>query len=312
MRKIGNHRAPFLDYHKPGIFMITMNKDTLIPDFSDIVARGDASNPGVFVKPSPIGKFILDNLDNFQQVCSCAEIYCKIIMPDHIHFLIYVKKSMELALGEYLAIFKRKIYHQCLEAGLISSDYKRIFEPGFNDLFINPKIKIKVIKNYIFNNPYNRWIRFRTPNYFRRIDKRKICGIECSLYGNLSLLDNPFIYPVIVHRKDSREELKRKEELWKYAIMNGGVLVGGFISKKEKEIFSQIFENNGRMILVKDHGFESREKPKGILNHMCEKGNLLIVSPKYPSYTNLNDFRQICLFNNSLAEAVGRQGFESL
>lgn len=310
MSKIGNHRASFLDYHKPGIFMITMNKLHSIPKFSDIVGGAYNDKSRIYVRTTPMGRIIQRYIDNFNLICPNSEIYKYIIMPDHIHFLIYIKEKMDFTLGEYLAIFKRKIYTEAFQSGIIDNKTKTIFEIGFNDLFVNPKISLKTIKNYIQRNPERLWVRIKTPEYFSRVQEINIGEIKCSMYGNIGLLENPFCYPVVVHRKDSTQELEYKKDLWRYAIENGGVLTGAFISKPEKEVLEEIYAKDGKMILIKENAFNQREKPKGREFDLCKGGKLLIVSPQFPFTVGKDTFRRACLMMNAVAEKISNDSRE--
>lgn len=304
---IGNTRANFLDYHKPGLFMITMNKERQVPIFSSIIEEDNENKSGVYVITTDLGNIIREYLENIEKVCVHLEVWNYIIMPDHIHFLIYIKRKMDLTLGEYLAKFKKLINDEAKAKGLLTESQLRVFELGFNDLFVSKKIRINTIKRYIQNNPYWLWLRHKHPEYFEKIYNINLLDVKCSFYGNISLLDNPFKFPVVVHRADTCEQLNQKYELWRYAIKNGGVLCGAFISKKEKAIRDEIFMNGSKMILILSYSFDKREKPKGKLLDMCENGQLLIISPEFPFPRNEDSFRKECVFMNNFAEKLCKE-----
>lgn len=308
--KIGNHRAPFIDYRNPGIFMITMSRIEGIPDFSRIHLKHNPLQKklDVGVKYYDLGFTIFHQLRDNGFISPKILLRQYIIMPDHIHLLVEITERLDQPLGYYIAIFKRKIYHEAIKEKVLDPLLsKSIFKNGFNDQFLRSDRDLDTIYQYIKENPYRLWIRKEHPEYFQRI--RKICIGEtvCSLYGNFNLLQNPFIFPVVIHRKDSDEDLAAKKELWRYGLANGRVLVGAFIAKPEKSIFNGAAEYGGKIILISNTTLAEREKPTKMLFELCEKGQLLIISPEMgfpPSEKGVS--RRECLLMNSFAESLAK------
>lgn len=281
--KIGNRRASFIDYKKPGIFMITVNKSPGISPFSvvnpsmvagqqaqvsikDVVSRQTET---ISVRPdyTDLGYCIYRSLKEFDRICQKIKIRQYIIMPDHLHVLLEITQPLEEPLGNYMG----RIY------------------------------------NYIRTNPYRLYVRLRHPEFFTKIEKMVLAGEECSVYGNLNLLHNPFIYPVVIHRRDTEAIMERNKELWRYVLCNGGVLAGGFIAPKEKAIFKGAAAYGGKLILISNRAFGEREKPGGALFKLCETGRLLIISPKMdfgPKGDRIS--RRECLHMNSFAGRLAR------
>lgn len=308
--KIGNQRAAFIDYRNPGIFMITMNKAPGIPNFSKLWIDGELTNPKRRVKLqlSREGHIIKDCFKDFKNNYSDLTVLSNKIMPDHIHFIVKIERKIEKRLGEVIAKFKREIYNGFLLNKLISPSVKTIFEPGFNDQILVRRRNLQVLFDYVADNPYRLWIRHEHPEFFSRAQNIMLHETPCNLYGNRFLLQHPFIYPVIIHRSYSEDEIKRLKDIWRYAIYNDGVLVGAFISKKEKEILNEALEFGSKIILISNKTFETREKPSGRLFEHCCNGNLLIVSPDLTgmSQTDRGISRQECLYLNNMAEMIGK------
>lgn len=305
--KIGNSRAPFIDYSQPGIFMITVNKIKDLPPFSYLMVVSREPQEKIGVKYHDLGFIIYNVLKNFKIICPDIEIRQYIIMPDHLHILMQITHPLNATLGDYIAIFKREIFLRSEQASLQLNGHRSIFENGFNDQFLRWDRSLNVIYEYIRKNPERLWKIKQDPLYFSRISDRIINGKHCSLYGNLNLLANPFMSEVIIHRKDTREELSRKKELWRYVLANGGVLVGAFISDAEKEIFKGAANYGGKIILISNRGLAKREKPTGELFKLCSKGQLLIIAPELtvkPSEKGIT--REDCLQLNAFAESVAR------
>lgn len=108
---IGNKRASFVNYRKPGIFMISFNSLPVAGVLSEICVKGAEPNPDVFAVPNERGRIIRSYLKDFTRVCPDSEVLKSVIMPDHIHFIIYVKREIPMPLGNYMAKFKRQIYN---------------------------------------------------------------------------------------------------------------------------------------------------------------------------------------------------------
>ncbi|MCH5225986.1 MAG: hypothetical protein J1D77_08280 [Muribaculaceae bacterium] len=284
---IGNWRASFIDYRKPGIFLITMAKNDCIPPFSSILRTGrDDKYKGTNVKYDPIGYVISEKIKNFSELFPKLRILQYIIMPDHIHFILQITEELDKHLDAYMQEFKTKIFETCLQANLVShSDF--IFKYGYNDQFLIHSRKLNDLFVYIWENPYRLWIRKTKPEYFTKANEVSIFEVNCQLYGNLELLKNPFIYPVVVHRRYTEEKKKSLRQQWEYAVNNDGVLVSAFISKEEKPWFELACRKGGKIILFQNYGYSEREKPRKKLFDMCEQGKMLIISPKFPDEIEL-------------------------
>lgn len=300
---IGNRRAPFINYRKPGIFMITMNKFPGLPSWSDIVCQREGCNPLVVAIPKGVGKIIQNHLFQFKKLCPNSQIFKLVVMPDHIHFIVYVKQKLEEELGIYLARFKREVIQEAKDLNLVSMECKSLFETGFNDQFLKHNRSLQVLKDYITANPSRLWERIKNPDYFSRSVAVDIAGKACNLFGNLSLLKNPFKEAVVIHRNFSQQELENKIELWRYTLYNAGVLVGAFISKAEKAIFEEALAFGGKVVLISTKSYDNREKPYKKLFDHCKTGNLLIVSPIVVKGKEIPS-RQECLLMNELAERI--------
>lgn len=309
MDKIGNRRGSFINYRKPGIFMLTLNKHEEIPYFSKIIRNQLEPDPFKSIRPdySPLGYVIFNTLRNFREINPAIHIRQYVIMPDHLHIITQITEQLEQPLGNYISIFKKVINKSAIEKSILKEP-GTVFERGFNDQFLTGGRNLDTLYQYIKKNPYWWWRRWENPEYFRRINEMVIGDYNCSLYGNPALLEEPFIYPVVVHRADvATGVLEKKMEIYDYAIANGGVLVGYFISEYEKQIFQKAYEEQGKVIKLSDRNFASRQKPTGRDLEMCDYGNMLEITPDLDKYLGSDrTFRQQCLFMNSFAEEISK------
>ena len=303
--KIGNRRAPFINYTQPGIFLVTIKKLKGLPPFSRLVSKSGVADDKIGVKYYDLGFILYHALKNFNQVSPDIKIMQYIIMPDHLHVLLHIMKPLELSLGDLIAIFKRKVFTESEKVSFPLQGSKSIFEPGFNDQFLRSGRDLNVIYEYIRENPKRLWVIKHDPQFFSRISDKIIGNRHCCLYGNINHLSNPFVCDVVIHRRDTAEQLARKKELWRYVLANGGVLAGAFISDAEKEIFKGAAKFGGRIILVSNRALEKREKPSKALFNLCSRGQLLIVAPELtvaPSEKGIT--RNECLQLNAFAQRL--------
>ena len=293
--------------------MITMNKTPACPWFSYLEEHPLYSSlpyRHITANCRELGFIIADCLNNFSQIFGApVEIYDKVIMPDHIHFILRVTSNLERHLSDYLYFFKNKVYDIAIERALIPNGSNPIFEYGYNDQFLTHDRSLDVLKKYIRNNPYNLWVRSKNPLFFeRRVIEIK--GEACQSYGNHTFLENPFIFPVIFHRK-YKNEMKTWEKLkrnFDYVIDNGGVIASAFVNEREKEIFKAAIQRGGKIIYFSNNFLEDRAKPSGEIYELCKRGQMLRLSPMAFKGQNHKkspgELRQDCLLMNRITERL--------
>lgn len=288
-------RAHWHDYRSPGRYMITLSKNPEIAPFSQI--DGDWRLPvgtrgSSYTRWSPTGRVIADMLYHIGGIHPSLRAEQYIVMPDHVHALLWVRATLPEHLGFYIARFKNAI-NKAFSAN-------HIFEDGFNDQIVTNKRNLNTIFNYIRSNPYRLAIRRANPDFFYRCDNLIIGNTPCRLYGNIHLLDNPFKDQVIVHRADDDLAFRVNSDRWLHTAANGGVLVSPFISHREKCIRKEAELSGGKFILITNRPFGEREKPSGKDFDLCAEGRLLIISPAAPIPLD----RPSCIKMNSLAGVV--------
>ena len=214
------------------------------------------------------------------------------LMPDHLHMLLHVKEYTQATLGENIARFKVEVNDI---AGI------QVFDKGFNDQILTRSRSLNTLYRYLRDNPRRLAVRRENPDWFQRVNRLTIGGVECQAYGNMQLLDNPFKEQVVVHRADSPDELRHKRERWLYTAANRGVLTSPFISPQEKSIRQEAEALGGKTILITHQPFPERYKPSPQDFQLCQQGRLLILSIASPE-KSLS--RPLCLRMNALAQSI--------
>lgn len=291
-------RAPWHDYTCRCIYMITINKNPQVEDFG--ILAGDYHIPAdrkgsSFISATSTGSAIKDTLRRFSLIEPNARILQYALMPDHLHFLLFVEYPTEATLGQIIARFKNEVNKA---AGLTG-----VFAKGFNDQILKSTRSLGVLYNYIRENARRLAVRRAHPEFFRRVNALTIGVREYQAYGNFQLLDCPFCEQVVVHRADSPQKRQQDRERWLYTASNGGVLVSPFISPAEKAIRAEAEEAGGRLIVVTNSPMGERYKPAAHDFDLCEAGRLLIVSANLPADLS----RRTCLAMNALAGKVARR-----
>lgn len=285
-------RAHWHDYRSPGRYHITLSKAAGVPLFSSIEGdwRLPVGAPGSsFTRWSPLGAIIASEIYHLSETFPAFRADQYIVMPDHVHILLWVKETLPEHLGYYIARFKNLINFK--------SGIERVFAEGYNDRIITPQRDLNTIFHYLRSNPWRLGVRRANPDFFHRRSGVVIGGMPCQLYGNHHLLDNPFKDQVIVHRADSPETFARHKEEWLYAAANGGVLVSPFVSPREKEIRAEAQAAGARLILITHRPLDEREKPAAADFELCALGRMLILAPASP----LDFSRATCQHMNALA-----------
>jgi hypothetical protein len=288
-------RAPWHDYTERCIYMLTLNKAPLVPDFGSLagdywIPHGHKGCPCVVA--SPVGAAIKEGLRRFPQIQPKIRVLQYAIMPDHLHILLFVQEKTEEILGRYIAAFKVEINKA---AGL-----KGVFARGFNDQILKTDRSLDTLYHYLRDNARRLAVRRAHPEFFRRVNALRIGDRHYQAYGNIQLLDCPFRQQVVVHRADTPDVRQRHRQEWLYTAANGGVLVSPFISPAEKEIRMDAEEADGRLILITNEPMGERYKPAGHDFGLCETGRLLIISVGRPGPLS----RQTCLDMNVLASEI--------
>ncbi len=294
-----NRRAPWHDYTGRSLYMLTFTCEEQRPDLSTIVDyRGN-----IQTIPTRLGLEIESEIINLPRYHSEVKLYDYVIMPDHIHVIIFVERVLPRPLGMILTGFIGACnrHYSCLFSVAFSN---KLFKQGFHDRIIMRPGQLDTCRRYVKDNPYRLAIKRRYPDLFRRYTRLLIGDSEFAAYGNIFLLRDFDRQQVIVHRADSAEARKTNECRWLACADNGGVLVSPFISPDEKAIRDKAIKIGGRIIVIRNESFEKRFKPHGREFDLCAQGRLLLLAPWRDKLRRSKVSRAESLYMNSLAEKI--------
>ncbi|MDD6227958.1 MAG: hypothetical protein PUA94_02825 [Bacteroidales bacterium] len=328
-------RALWHDYRSRCIYMITVTAEKGMPRLSYIQGQHNHPAPGstapgstapgctapgsiagcspaggiqsARVELTPYGEVVDYEIINLRTFFPHILILERVIMPDHAHFVIFVREEGRQSLGEIIGTWKQKCRLKLKDCNLAYPSINgesRFFTPGFNDRIVYRTGQKEAFVNYVRQNPVRAVIRREHPEFFRNVRGVEIEGVRIELYGNFTLLQNPVVSPVVVSRRYTDQERRRWYATWDETMRSRGVLTSAFISAKEKAVLDRGLECGACAIKIQWEGFSERGKPTGRNFELCAQGRLLIIS-LHPYSTRTSDLtRQQCLEMNDFAHRL--------
>lgn len=297
----GRRRAPWHDYRSRCIYMITMNAAPGIPPFSMLAGELNSRDYPPTTIRTPLGEIIHQQISAIKKKFPFVKILRRIVMPEHIHFVIFIEVADKCHLSDIISLLKVTIGQLWSRAYGI---YSTIFEEGYHDRILIGKGQLKKMLNYVSNNPRRRMERIAYRGFHSRYNISDVFGCRYEAYGNIHLLEDCDISNVKISSHDNMALLKKKKTIWKQTVENCGVLVSPFISAAQKKVRDWSMDNGGRLILIEGNGFGHIYSPKGKLHDLCNQGRLLIIAPTTHSTANIKYTRQMCEDLNNIASEI--------
>jgi REP element-mobilizing transposase RayT len=269
-----NKRMFIHDYTRIGFYMITIVTAGRRPLFG--VCEGDCVNL------SSMGEIVTRRWSEIPSHRSEIEASTLVVMPDHIHGILYVKKRLAKPMGDTIRGFKSGV---TAELRKIYGDHTlEIWEESYHDRIIMNSETLCEERRYIADNPRRYSVRRSHPDLFTRAtpieNARLPSGMKWFGFGNSFLLEKPDLMAVLISRSASAEEVALLKRRVLDRTARGTVIVSPFISQGEKEIATMVVERDyGSLILLKSEGFPPLYKPSRLYFDLCAKGRLLVLSP---------------------------------
>lgn len=295
-----HRRAHFHDYNAAGTYFITLTEADRRPLFGRLIFE-----PYPMIELTPYGERLRSEaIPKIHEVYPDVYVWHYVIMPDHIHMILRVDKSLPegRVLGDIIRGFKNGCNKLYRDMGGESG--RGVFRNKYNDKILMEEDQLNRWHRYINDNPRRLALKKRNPELFTVLYGKEICGIKCQMVGNRFLLDYPEKMAVVVHHSDSYEEYLRHRDEWLACGERGGVLVSASVAPPEKEVCRIALERGYRLILLKDNGFPPLYKPAGRSFDACVEGRMLRISPWDYDPARKTITRDQCLYLNALAESI--------
>ena len=102
----GQRRAPWHDYYGRSIYMITLNAASGVPRFSSLKGIPGNRDWPPYTVLTPLGEIIAKSLSSIKANFPFTKIIRRVIMPEHVHFVLYVTEKTEYHLGDIISWLK--------------------------------------------------------------------------------------------------------------------------------------------------------------------------------------------------------------
>lgn len=288
------------DYQSRCIYMITLVVKERRSLLGSLTGNGETT-PAI-VEPSPLGQAVIQSLINLPKFYPQIAIWTFQLMPDHLHFIAFVKERIPVHLGKVINGFKVGCNRAYKE--LVKGDTPGLWEDGYNDLILDRDGQLQRMKAYILDNPRRLAIKRNHADLFQVQRNIKVGEYNFAALGNVFLLDAPCLLQVQCSRKLTPLQINATVQRFLSLAQNGAVLVSPSISPGEKAVMKAAFEHGFPVVVLQENGFAPLAKPGGRRFGACAQGRLLMLAP----WEHHNDRRVIkrsqCLDLNEMARVI--------
>ena len=340
-------RSQYHDYYGRGIYLVTLCTEGRQPLLGTLTGNG----PGeAAIEPTALGREVLrcwQQIPAIQrqiaekkaartgQPCErdITLLDCQ-LMPDHFHGIIFVRKEMDVALGEVIRgfmvgctrAFNGVSPQVCgaLDQGAAvprsadsraesgrSAPLRPLWEKGYHDRLLLHEGQLQNMIDYVRDNPRRLMLRRQHPDLFVVQRNVHFAYWSFSAIGQVRLLDAPL---VAVHVRRYFTDQQRRDYMngCILAARRGAVLISPFISEYEKRVRDEAFREGLFCIQLCVEPFTDYHKPVGELVDHCSGGHLLLLTLSSGPPHAHRISRDECSALNSLAESMARQSTENI
>ena len=313
------------DYHSRRIYLVTLTVEARRPLLGQLVGNAEAPDDSAEaprVELSELGKRVEACWKYISREHPEVEVLATMIMPDHLHGILFVERQMEQHLGMIIKGFKvgcNKAYRELLPSlasksymlqhccskgdSLLPSGY--LFARGYNDHILEGAGELERWFAYLRDNPRRLALKRAYPDFFRVRFGITIGSQTYAAIGNRFLLSYPQKLQVQCSRRLTDEEIQATTATFLQRARQGAVLVSPAISKGEQAVMRAALDARLPLIFLTPWGFNSFSKPGHQYFEACSEGLFLILAPWPHENQRIPLTRQMCLQLNTMAEICG-------
>lgn len=265
------------------------------------------------VTASAFGKAALEALEEMPRRYPQVEILARQVMPDHIHFVAFVKSPIDRPFGALVRGFKAGAAKRW--RALAGSDANGVpaWAEGFQDTVLLHEGQLANMKLYLADNPRRLAVKRLFPGLFRVVGELALPLVwgERRLVGHFAALGNRFLLnrqlvQVQVSRRDfvyqrtnkpggglkishdadgepipdfASPAFDEKKTSLFAAAKHGAVLISPCVSDGERQIAREALAAGFPLITIQNKGFSPIQKPSGRYFDACADGRLLMLAP---------------------------------
>ena len=270
----------------------------------------DGQIDGAYVEWSPLGQSLWDCIQQIPVRHPQVQIVAARIMPDHLHMVLYVTEQTDLSIREII----RGWVQGCRKSAKACGLQEEVFSDRPFIRVMSCRGQLQTMAEYVKRNPERMAIRLAYPEYFYIQRNIAIAGQQYAAVGNLTLLYEPELVAVHVHKEwvldAKRGDNQRLRDYKNDCILRarqGTVLVSPFISPDEAAVRDVALREGLPVIYILDNGMPDsvKYKPPGSLIEAIAAGRLLLLSPWPHHVPNKGRCtRAECTAMNAMAETI--------
>lgn len=275
------HRAKWMDYRSPSIMMVTIVTTKRLP------LLGKLQGENIIL--TELGQKVAEEIKRIPTYngAESIEIYSYVIMPDHVHILLHIHEHLPRHVGYYIRWFKK----QCTNIGLAlavpsARNHSPLFAPDYHDRLLKGKNQLSHMVRYIQDNPRRLALKRANKDLFRIRQNQQIGTIQCTVLGNIFLIEHPLRQVLQCSRRLTQEQIDNLKADCLREAADGTIYVTAAISEGEKQIARALREAGFPLIILLEKGFPAPDdphynyfKPQGVYFEACAAGKLLLVEP---------------------------------
>lgn len=274
-------RAKWMDYRSPSIMMVTIVTTKRLP------LLGKLQGENIIL--TELGQEVAEEIKRIPTYngAESIEIYSYVIMPDHVHILLHIHEHLPRHVGYYIRWFKK----QCTYIGLAlavpsARNHVSLFAPQYHDRLLKGKNQLPHLVRYIQDNPRRLALKRANKDLFRIRQNQLIGTIQCTILGNIFLIEHPLRQVLQCSRRLTQEQIDNLKADCLREAADGTIYVTAAISEGEKQIARALREAGFPLIILLEKGFPAPDdphysyfKPQGVYFEACAAGKLLLIEP---------------------------------
>jgi len=233
---------------------------------------GDAETAEVVL--SSYGNMLLGDIRAIEGRHEGVQVYCSMIMPDHLHLLLYIKRDLGKSIKELARGMRQGWKHLSPEMDFEAPFIRPLYHKG----------QLDAMFRYIHDNPHRAMLKRLYPDLYRIRRELQIGGMTFTGLGNLFLADYPQRQVVECSRTATEEQISLQQADALRAAQEGAVIYSGAVSPGEKRIVRALREAGFPVVVLLTEGFppagseqEHYYKPGGVYFEACAAGQLLLL-----------------------------------
>ena len=331
------------DYQQRAIYFITLVlQDRSSPWLGSLVIADTAEGSSYTIQLTDYGSACLAALEELPQYYPQAHLLEVQVMPEHVHFVLFIQQPLPVPLGKLLRGIKAGVSKRWKAIGETHHRKTPQWASGFQDTILLHEHQLERMCAYVRDNPRRLAEKQQHPHYFCTVRH-----IQLPLYqtpfigtfqalGNVNLLHYPlfqvqcsrrfFTYQRVKMRtgglkilKNAQHEPQIAQQTSDYqalltealtAVDKGWVLLSPCISDGERQIAREVLNRGGRLIVFRNKSFAPHgEKPSGRAFDACAQGRLLQLAPAaWPYVENEKPMTRIdAIILNRLAQWIAAE-----